>query len=133
MNLKVEYNGKNCTGCRLCSVMCAFIHYESFNPKHGRIQVIKEEPDIDKPIVCNQCVKPKCLTTCPENAIAFVGVVVKINDGLCTGCGSCVNACPFRAIQLHPLFGKAIKCDLCAGKEPACVKFCPTSALELKK
>ena len=127
----VNYNGADCSGCQLCSVMCAAFHYQSFNPKHGRIQLVKEEPDIDFPLVCKQCEKPDCLEACPVGAIAKKDNVVLVNTEDCIGCGECVQACQYSAIFLHPTLGKAIKCDLCGG-EPECVKYCPMKVLELE-
>jgi len=55
------------------------------------------------------------------------GAVV-VDEEKCTGCGLCVMACPYGAVRLDPVTGKAIKCDLCGG-EPVCVKHCPFGAL----
>jgi len=50
-----------------------------------------------------------------------------LDEGLCTGCGACVNLCPYqviyhdRTVQLH-------KCDLEDGK---CYSFCPRTATDL--
>jgi len=50
-----------------------------------------------------------------------------LDEGLCTGCGACVNLCPYqviyhdRTVQLH-------KCDLDNGK---CYSFCPRVATDL--
>jgi Fe-S-cluster-containing hydrogenase component 2 len=113
--------------------MCAAKHYRSFNPKHGRIQHVKEEPDIDLPLVCKQCEKPECLEACAVGAIQnHVGIVV-VNAEECIGCGQCVEACPYNAIFLHPADGKAIKCDLCGGDESECVSYCPMKVLQLKE
>ena len=61
------------------------------------------------------------------------------------GCKSCMTACPFGAIDMVPVAGKfqvdglekivANKCDLCDGLPggPACVRVCPTAALQLVK
>ncbi len=54
-----------------------------------------------------------------------MGVVV-IDEQKCIGCKQCVQACPFGAIQMHPVTKKAIKCDLCGGK-PKCVEICRTA------
>jgi len=51
-----------------------------------------------------------------------------IDKNLCTGCGSCVDACPFGAMELHD--GVAVAgdgCTLCG----ACVDACPESAIGL--
>jgi len=59
---------------------------------------------------------------------------VSIVEDLCTGCGSCAEACPYnreyKVLKLNPVKGVYFKCDLCGG-EPACVEVCPTGALKL--
>lgn len=55
-----------------------------------------------------------------------------LNDiNKCTGCGECINACPFSAISL--INAKAVidsgKCTLCS----SCVNVCPVSALSLSE
>lgn len=118
-----------CVGCMVCSLVCAYAHDQAFNPAYGRIWVVRKQPITDIPTVCKQCAKPQCLEACQEGAITKRedGVVV-INEKRCTGCGACVEACPFNGVKLHPLRPLAIKCDLC-GK---CVELCPTGVLKLQ-
>ncbi len=130
---RIVFTGKDCTGCTICSLACAYAHDHEFNPAYGRIWVVKRQPATDYPVVCMQCAKPPCLNACR------VGAITKREDGLvvvdaarCIGCGACVEACPFGAINLHPIKHVAIKCDLCGGREPQCVKFCPTKVLKLQ-
>ena len=72
-----------------------------------------------------------CLKVClggrlpPEDSGA-----VLIDRAKCTGCGLCAEACPVCAIVMDKQAGIARKCDLCGG-DPACVRYCPTGALEL--
>jgi carbon-monoxide dehydrogenase iron sulfur subunit len=48
----------------------------------------------------------------------------------CIGCWTCVMVCPYGVIGRQLELGKAVKCDLCPGREtPACVASCPTKAL----
>lgn len=54
------------------------------------------------------------------------GAVV-VDYDTCTGCGECVDACPYGLIDLND-DGFAYKCDLCAG-DPECVKVCQPQAL----
>jgi electron transfer flavoprotein alpha subunit len=54
-------------------------------------------------------------------------VAVKVKPHICTGCETCVSACPFGAIEMRD--GKAFitdACTLCG----ACVEACPEKAIE---
>ena len=52
---------------------------------------------------------------------------VRFNDGLCTGCASCLKVCPTRAIRLK--HSKSIRIvDRCIGCGE-CVRVCPTGAV----
>ena len=86
---------------------------------------------------CMHCADPGCLKACPApGAIVQYsnGVVDFIHDN-CIGCGYCVTGCPFNVPRLSKKDHKAYKCTLCSdrvavGQEPACVKTCPTGAIE---
>jgi ferredoxin len=41
-----------------------------------------------------------CVDACPEEAIELQDDVAVIDQAACTGCGSCVDACPNEAIEL---------------------------------
>jgi carbon-monoxide dehydrogenase iron sulfur subunit len=84
--------------------------------------------------VCRQCTKAPCIPACPVDARVRdekTGAVLTDFE-TCTGCGECVDACPFDAVWLHPVTQKAISCDLCGG-DPQCVIDCPADALIYKK
>lgn len=120
-----------CTGCRICELVCSFIHHKIFNPSLSRIRVTRSESElIDFPVTCRQCSDPTCQNVCPTQAISrknHLGVN-QIDKELCVGCGECVSACPFGAIYI-PLGEKVpISCDLCGG-DPQCVKYCPREVL----
>ena len=55
-------------------------------------------------------------------------MVVTIDSGKCTGCGSCVEVCPVDAITVDDIANvdddKCIDCG-------TCVDECPTDAIEL--
>jgi carbon-monoxide dehydrogenase iron sulfur subunit len=120
-----------CTGCRICELVCSFFHYKIFNPSLSRIKVITDESELlDFPVTCRHCLDPTCQSVCPTQAISRNNQqgVNQIDEELCVGCGECVSACPFGAIFI-PLGEKApICCDLCGG-EPQCVKYCPREVL----
>jgi Fe-S-cluster-containing hydrogenase component 2 len=82
------------------------------------------------PLTCMQCEEAACVTVCPVAALARNAKTgaIEVVDGRCIGCRACVAACPFGAIAMLER-DVAYKCDLCGG-DPACVRFCPTKALE---
>ena len=53
-----------------------------------------------------------------------------VDPDTCTGCGECVEACPWGAIVLHPDSGLAFKCDLCGGN-PKCIDACNYGVISL--
>lgn len=55
--------------------------------------------------------------------------IILVDEEICNGCGWCVEACEFGAIQLHPKTRAAFVCNLCDG-EPQCVEWCPEEALD---
>jgi formate dehydrogenase iron-sulfur subunit len=85
---------------------------------------------------CMHCEDPGCLKACPAP-----GAIVKYDNGIvdfisenCIGCGYCVKGCPFDVPRISGKDNKAYKCTLCSdrvavGREPACVKTCPTGAI----
>jgi len=53
-----------------------------------------------------------------------------IDDELCTGCGNCVDSCPFGAIEIENDKAKILpNCNLCG----ACVEVCPVEAVTLER
>jgi anaerobic dimethyl sulfoxide reductase subunit B (iron-sulfur subunit) len=132
-----------CSGCFACTVACqdqndlvageavAFRHvtrYEAGVHPEAHIAHLS--------LSCQHCGDAACIVVCPARAIArreSDGVVLVDRDR-CIGCHSCELACPFGA----PKFaddGTMTKCDLCHvrrdhGLTPACVRVCPTQALE---
>ena len=89
---------------------------------------------------CLHCLRPRCVTTCPVDAIVKLpdGAVV-VDREICTAVQAC--ECPFGGNQPKGLLtfgleeGKAFKCTFCwdrqeEGLEPACARTCPPNAIE---
>ncbi len=53
---------------------------------------------------------------------------MKILEDVCIRCGRCIEACPFAAIDWHPVKKLPLVCDTCNG-DPECVKYCSPHAL----
>ena len=125
----VDYS--KCSGCRTCEMVCSLRHDGICGPSYSRINIIKWELEgIYAPVVCQQCEERICVSVCPVKAI-----VQSPSTGLyrrdpkrCIGCLNCMMSCPFGAVSLSSVTGKAQSCDLCEG-DPTCVKICPTGAL----
>ncbi|GAB4059007.1 formate dehydrogenase subunit beta [Uliginosibacterium sediminicola] len=86
---------------------------------------------------CMHCADPGCLKSCPSPGaiIQYKNGIVDFNEENCIGCGYCVTGCPFNIPRISKEDNKAYKCSLCSdrvavGQEPACVKTCPTGAIQ---
>ena len=53
-----------------------------------------------------------------------------VDQGLCTGCGICVDVCPHQALEVVDGIAKLSKPELCDGNG-ACVEACPMQAISL--
>ena len=127
--LSVE--SKVCAGCRTCEVICSLSHEGQVDLERARLYV-KANPFSGSfiPQVCRQCSDAPCFYACPESAIEIekVNGTVIIDSEKCSGCGTCVAACPFKVIRFDKERNRAFKCDFCKGS-PECVKWCPVNAL----
>ena len=93
---------------------------------------------------CMHCTDAGCVKVCPTGALYYDTLgFVGYNKDLCSGCGYCIDACPFQVPRsegnLLTGIAKMDKCTFCTtpglnrieeGWEPACVKTCPTGALK---
>jgi nitrate reductase beta subunit len=83
------------------------------------------------PRICNHCLNPSCVASCPSGAIYKRGEdgVVLINQDVCRGWRMCVTACPYKKTYYNWSTGKSEKCILCyprieSGHAPACMHSC---------
>lgn len=56
---------------------------------------------------------------------------LKLNSGICTGCGRCVEVCPHKVFELENGKSNIIDKDRCM-ECGACARNCPFNALEVK-
>lgn len=81
-------------------------------------------------IWCRQCPESPCAGACPAGAIrreASTGAW-EVDLALCTGCGTCADACPFNAIFFTTDMKTPVKCNLCGG-QPLCAEACMFDAI----
>ncbi|MFZ1699505.1 MAG: nitrate reductase subunit beta [Pyrinomonadaceae bacterium] len=83
------------------------------------------------PRICNHCLNPACVASCPSGAIYKRGEdgVVLINQDKCRAWRMCVTACPYKKTFYNWSSGKSEKCILCfprleTGQAPACFHSC---------
>lgn len=132
-----------CIGCKTCQIACRDKN-ELYNV--GEIIRRVETTEVGTfPQVryfslsdsCNHCEMPMCMANCSTGAISKdeeTGVVV-IDESMCIGCKSCVEACPYGEPVYLEQLGIVRKCDSCItlrekGEKPACVAACPMRALD---
>lgn len=143
-----------CNGCYNCQIACKDEHcgndwspYAKPQPDTGQFWLRQNEyvrgnvPQVKMtyiPVMCQHCENAPCMAACPvKNGISRRddGLVI-INPKTCTGCMSCVDACPYGAIFYNKDLNLAQKCTGCAHlldkgwTEPRCVDACPTGALK---
>ena len=150
-----------CVGCRACSTACTVHHGLPLGVRWSGVRELTEGvfPDLATmflPVLCMQCSKPLCVAACTQGA-STIGEdgVVQIDHEECTGCGMCVEACPYGARvvvngvssnhgggeptayerQVFPSHIDKVteKCTFCAdcreqGEEPWCVRTCVSNA-----
>jgi sulfite dehydrogenase (quinone) subunit SoeB len=144
-----------CNGCYACQVVCKDEHVGNDwtpiakpQPETGQFWLDLTErvrgtvPKVKvayRPHLCMHCAKAPCVDACQvEGALCTRadGLVI-IDPVKCTGCKSCVDACPYSAIFFNDNLNIAQKCTGCAHllddgwAEPRCADACPTLALRL--
>lgn len=120
-----------CVGCQLCMYACARRFPDAGLAKSAiRVRSVGGFERGFVVIVCRACPDPPCAKVCPTDAlIRRKGGGVILNPSLCIGCGNCVEACPFGAIQWDITLDKPVICAHCG----YCVDFCPHDVLGLEE
>lgn len=140
MKLKLDLNADRCSACGACAIAC--MDQNDIDPEAGNAplritgHVEEQSKYAYMSISCFHCDDAPCIVACPAGCLfkdEETGLTL-FDTTNCIGCHSCAMACPFGA----PAFGadgKMRKCDGCitrlrCGLEPACVRNCPTEALQ---
>lgn len=133
-----------CSGCYACAVACMDQNDLETGPGREGWRLVKKVergafPDAEityYSVSCLNCAEPRCLKVCPAGALSRPeqNGTVLVNASLCIGCRACARVCP-HGMPRFGSDGKMAKCDGCrertaAGLSPACVRICPTGALD---
>ncbi|NDV27354.1 4Fe-4S dicluster domain-containing protein [Desulfovibrio sp. JC010] len=136
-----------CMGCGLCELACLTAHSESGDliqaytrERADGLQsrkILLENEECSVALSCRHCAEPECVPVCSSGALYKDEVtgITAYDVEKCTGCWSCLMACPYGVIRRDKYNDKIIKCDLCSGREngPACVEACPNRALKFEE
>jgi len=83
------------------------------------------------PRICNHCLNPACVASCPSGALYKRGEdgIVLVDQKRCRAWRSCVSACPYKKVFFNWHTGKSEKCILCfprieTDQAPACFHSC---------
>ena len=140
---KVYIKEDACIGCGLCQVYCQTEHsrakdiikaFKRETPRPlPRIRV-ERNGEICFAVQCRHCTEPWCVYSCLTGALhtdAKTGIVT-VEPEKCTGCWTCMIACPYAALTKDANNRIIAKCDFCPGHDiPVCVANCPNEALIL--
>lgn len=123
-------DAEKCNGCLLCMVGCSFAHTGGTDLERSHIRVYRADENVFVPLTCNHCETPSCAEACPTTAchLDSENLRVIIDDSMCIGCKTCVNACPFAHAHYDEVARVSTKCDYCDG-EPECVRLCEPGAI----
>lgn len=121
-----------CVGCEHCVSACVFAHEGSQRVEAARVRVYSFPWEgVSVPMLCQHCSEAACVAVCPTGAMHRNPdtALVEYDIDRCIRCRMCTSACPFGNCSYDAMTDIILKCDLCGG-DPACVKVCPSDALE---
>ena len=139
MNRKIFFYPDRCMLCQSCVLACRMQALNISNPQgipqdRTSLQKIRVTFSRGTPWVwkCQHCATAPCVEACVSGSLLPLekGRGVVHHPETCVGCGSCLLACPYEALQYDETEGQVTKCNLCFEKEsPPCVEGCLSRAL----
>jgi formate dehydrogenase iron-sulfur subunit len=128
-----------CLGCEACVVACQTGRELAAGQAYSQVRevVFGRMPDLRGAFVhqrCFHCAEAACVAVCPTGALRKQDGLTAVDPDLCSGCGYCIDACPYGVPRL--VGGRISKCTGCLdliqeGKQPWCVQTCPNDALQI--
>ena len=138
MSAKLIIDFEKCKLQGQSQVQCSYKHH----PENKGIDALLEKVRFS--LICRRCEAAPCIKGCPNDALEKVpsenndAGILKRNNMLCTGCGTCALACPFGTIyeELIPFTGST--CDVCkdrlaSGEKPLCVSTCQDGSIDYRE
>jgi carbon-monoxide dehydrogenase iron sulfur subunit len=138
---RVYVKEEACMGCGLCQVYCLTEHsktkdinkaFKRESPRPLPRIHVDRNGEVCFSLQCRHCDEPWCVYSCLTGAMhrdLNTGAIT-VDAEKCTGCWTCIVACPNGALTRDGSRKIVAKCDLCPGRDmPACVANCPNEAL----
>ena len=146
---------EKCIGCYDCQIGCKDEHcgndwmpYAKSQPDIGQFWIHLYEEERGKrphvkvtytPVMCQHCENAPCMEACADDAFyrRADGLII-LDPDKCTGCGKCVDACPYHAVFFNDELNIAQKCTGCAHlldedhpiSVPRCMDNCPADVIK---
>ena len=117
--------GATCMACLACVEACSNAYYKESNVLASCIQIVERKGE-PRPVACPQCGNCDLVGVDGAFTLKATGFYL-LKKKLCTGCGKCVEVCPFGLmvkVDAKPVASKCIACGIC-------VKACPMDVLEI--
>jgi len=111
----VTADPEKCIGCLVCEYACSMVNEKTFNPTKSRIRAMRIGPLVNLAVTCRHCEDPACVAACPRDALKQEedSGIIRVDENACNGCGWCISACQFGAMNMHPEKKVVFTCNSC--------------------